>query len=139
MEVMMETGLTIQQVSDKIGLSAHTIRYYERIGLISPVNRAANGHRRYSEHDLSWLDFLKCLRGTGMPISEMQRYVDLQRQGDFTIPDRVQLLKVHRRRIQAQIQDLNELLKRVEGKIGFYEELEDQRTREELNSEVIAA
>ena len=135
----METGLTIQQVSDKTGLSTHTIRYYERIGLISPVNRAANGHRRYSEHDLSWLDFLKCLRGTGMPISEMQRYVDLQRQGDFTIPDRVQLLKVHRRRIQAQIQDLNELLKRVEGKIGFYEELEDQRTREELNSEVMAA
>jgi DNA-binding transcriptional MerR regulator len=139
MEVMMETGLTIQQVSDKTGLSAHTIRYYERIGLISPVNRAANGHRRYSEHDLGWLDFLKCLRGTGMPISEMQRYVDLQRQGDFTIPDRVQLLKLHRRRIQAQIQDLNELLKRVEGKIGFYEELEDQRTQEELNSEVVAA
>ena len=135
----METGLTIQQVSDKTGLSAHTIRYYERIGLISPVNRAANGHRRYFENDLSWLDFLKCLRGTGMPISEMQRYVDLQRQGDFTIPDRVQLLKVHRRRIQSQIQDLNELLKRVEGKIGFYEELEDQRTREELNSEVMAA
>jgi DNA-binding transcriptional MerR regulator len=123
----METGLTVQQASEKTGLSAHTIRYYERIGLIPSIERAANGHRRYSEDDIGWIEFLKCLRSTGMPISEMQRYVELQQEGDATLHDRLALLEAHRRRIKAKIKELNDFLERIEWKIGYYQGLKDQQ------------
>jgi DNA-binding transcriptional MerR regulator len=120
----MEVGLTVQEASDKTGLSAHTIRYYERIGLLPSIERAKNGHRRYSEDDIGWIEFLKCLRSTGMPISEMQRYVELQQAGDSTLDDRLALLEAHRRRIKAKMRELNRFLDRIEGKIGYYQELQ---------------
>ena len=123
----METGLTVQQASDKTGLSTHTIRYYERIGLLPSIQRANNGHRRYSEDDIGWIEFLKCLRSTGMPISEMQRYVELQQKGDSTRHDRLMLLEAHRHRIKAKIGELNSILERIEGKIGHYQSLENQQ------------
>ncbi|MBN1814287.1 MAG: MerR family transcriptional regulator [Anaerolineae bacterium] len=123
----MEVGLTVQETADKTGLSAHTIRYYERIGLIPSIERASNGHRRYSEDDIGWIEFLKCLRSTGMPISEMQRYVELQQEGDSTLHDRLALLEAHRRRIKAKIRELNSFLERIEGKIGYYQNLETQQ------------
>jgi DNA-binding transcriptional MerR regulator len=123
----METGLTVQEASDKTGLSAHTIRYYERIGLLPSIERASNGHRRYSEEDIGWIEFLKCLRSTGMPISDMQRYVELQQEGDATLHDRLALLEAHRRRIKIQIRELNSILERIEGKIGYYQELKDRQ------------
>jgi DNA-binding transcriptional MerR regulator len=123
----METGLTVQEAAQKTGLSAHTVRYYERIGLIPSIQRATNGHRRYSEADIGWIEFLKCLRSTGMPISEMQRYVELQQEGDSTLQERLALLEAHRCRIKAKIRELNSFLKRVEGKIGYYQGLTNQQ------------
>jgi DNA-binding transcriptional MerR regulator len=123
----METGLTVQEASDKTGLSAHTIRYYERIGLLPSIERASNGHRRYSADDIGWIEFLKCLRSTGMPISEMQRYVELQQEGDSTFQDRLALLEAHRRRIKIKIRELNNFLERIEGKIGYYQEMKKQQ------------
>ena len=123
----MEIGLTVRETADQTGLSAHTIRYYERIGLIPSIERAPNGHRRYSEEDIGWIEFLKCLRSTGMPISEMQRYVELQQEGDSTLHDRLALLEAHRRRIKAKIRELNSFLERIEGKIGYYQELKTQQ------------
>ncbi len=122
----MATGLTVQEAADKTGLSAHTIRYYERIGLICSVERATNGHRRYTADDIGWIEFLKCLRSTGMPISEMQRYVELQQEGDLTLHDRLELLEAHRRRIKARMRELNGFLERIEGKIDYYQKLEAQ-------------
>ena len=122
----METELTVHEVADKTGLNAHTIRYYERIGLISSIKRATNGHRRYGEGDIDWIEFLKCLRSTGMPISDMLRYVELQQEGDSTTRDRQALLEAHRRRIKARIQELNGFLERIEGKIKYYQSLETQ-------------
>ncbi len=122
----METGLTVHEVANETGLCAHTIRYYERIGLIPPVERASNGHRRYSEEDVRWIEFLKCLRATGMPISEMQRYVTLQRQGDRTLRDRLALLEAHKRRIEARLRELNLFLDRIEQKIAWYQSREVQ-------------
>ncbi len=116
----MTDGLTIQESAAKTGLSAHTIRYYERIGLIPSVYRAGNGHRRYSEGDLGWLEFVKCLRSTGMPISEMQRYMELQKKGDGTVKDRLELLVKHRERITENIALLNGFLDRIEKKIAWY-------------------
>jgi DNA-binding transcriptional MerR regulator len=119
----MQTGLTVQEAAEKTGLSAHTIRYYERIGLIFHVERAANGHRRYTQDDIGWIQFLKCLRATGMPISEMQRYVELQQEGDATLQDRLALLDAHRHRIKANIRELEDFLERIEWKISYYQNL----------------
>jgi DNA-binding transcriptional MerR regulator len=125
----METGITVQQAADRTGLSAHTIRYYERIGLIPSIRRAPNGHRRYSEDDIGWIEFLKCLRSTGMPISEMQRYVDLAQQGESTSVERFELLKAHQRRIKARIRELSTFLERIEWKIQHYQEIIDHQTQ----------
>lgn len=116
----MESALTVQQVAARTGLSPHTIRYYERIGLIPAVARATNGHRRYSANDIGWIEFLKCLRSTGMPLSEMQRYVALQQMGELTVNDRLALLEAHRDRLQAQIQQLHTFLEKIEEKIRYY-------------------
>ncbi len=124
----MQSELSVQQAAEKTGLSAHTIRYYERIGLLPPIRRAANGHRRYSEDDLGWLEFLKCLRATGMPITEMQEYVALQSDGAASLPDRLALLRAHRRRIQRKMQELESFLERLEGKIRYYQDLESNPT-----------
>jgi DNA-binding transcriptional MerR regulator len=123
----VESGLTVQEASDRTGLSAHTIRYYERIGLIPSIERASNGHRRYSEDDIGWIEFLKCVRSTGMPIAEMQRYVGLQQEGDSTLHDRLALLEAHRCRIKAKMRELNSFLERIEGKIGYYQDLQTRQ------------
>lgn len=125
----MNDELTIQEVAERTGLSAHTLRYYERIGLIFPIARASSGHRRYCAGDLEWIEFLKCLRGTGMPVREMKRFADLVKGGDATIPARRALLEVHRRRIEADLRELEANLAAVEWKIGYYREQEEAAAR----------
>src|SRR5574342_713036 len=112
--------LTIQEVSQATGLSAHTLRYYERIGLIHPIERQENTRRFYTEDDLGWIDFLLKLRATGMSIKEMQRYAELQRQGDETLPERVEMLKSLREHVEARMSELNENLKLICYKIEIY-------------------
>jgi DNA-binding transcriptional MerR regulator len=121
---MVDTQLTIQQVSERTGLSEHTLRYYERIGLVAPIHRASNGHRRYSESDVGWINFINRLRSAGMPISTTQHYVRLQRKGSATLTERLELLKAHRRAVQQQIQELTEHLAVIEGKVRYYSNLE---------------
>jgi DNA-binding transcriptional MerR regulator len=121
----METELTVQQVAEQTGLSEHTLRYYERIELVSPVHRASNGHRRYSENDVRWITFVKRLRSAGMPISTVQHYIELQRQGSATVTERLELLKAHRHAVQQQIQELTGHLAVIERKIQYYVELEN--------------
>ena len=93
---------TIAEVAALSGLSAHTLRYYERIGLLDPVARVHGGQRRYDAKDLAWLAFLQRLRATGMPIRDMQRYAELRRQGDSTLAARRALLKGHERIAELQ-------------------------------------
>jgi DNA-binding transcriptional MerR regulator len=119
----MKSGMTIQQSAEKTGLSVYTIRYYERAGLIQSVRRADNGHRRYTEEDIGRLEFVKCLRSTGMPIAEIQRYIDLLRTGDRTLGDRLELLEAHHRRIKRKMTELNQNLKKIEWKIEHYRTL----------------
>ncbi|MBN2305055.1 MAG: MerR family transcriptional regulator [Anaerolineae bacterium] len=118
------TELTIQEVAENTGLTAHTLRYYERIGLIFPINRAESGHRRYCSRDLDWIRFLTCLRKTGMPVREMKRFAELVEQGDSTITQRRALLETHRRRILNTIRELQANLSAVEWKINYYSDLE---------------
>ena len=113
--------LTIQQVAEATGLSAHTLRYYERIGLIHSIERAENTHRRYTQSDIGWIAFLTKLRSTGMSIQQMQRYAELTREGDHTLADRVALLKTHRREVQEHMDEVLNHLQRISTKIDYYE------------------
>ena len=115
--------LTIQEVSAATGLSAHTLRYYERIGLIHPIEREDNTRRLYTEQDVGWIDFLLKLRATGMSIKEMQTYAELQRQGDETLPQRVEMLKALRQSVEARMSELDEHLKLICYKIEIYEQI----------------
>src|SRR5579863_10261577 len=100
---MQNTGYTIRSMAERCGMTAHTLRYYERVGLIQPVGRARNGHRRYSDADEAWLNFLHCMRATNMPIREMQRYAELRERGTDTSLDRRKILEEHQAAIASQI------------------------------------
>ena len=109
-------------------MTAHTLRYYERVGLIQPVNRASNGHRRYSDADESWIHFLHCMRATNMPIREMQRYAALRELGDGTSLDRRKILEDHQAEIARQIEELQRAHALLTHKIANYRKIE-QRIR----------
>ena len=108
------------QTVELSGFSLDTLRYYEKIGLIEPVRRAAGGHRRYTDDDIGWLDMLRCLRGTGMPIAQMQTFAELVRDGDGTIADRLALLEEHDANVEAELARLTELQRKVREKIAYY-------------------
>ena len=107
-------------------MTAHTLRYYERVGLIQPVGRARNGHRRYSEADEAWLNFLHCMRATNMSIREMQRYAELREKGDATSLLRRQLLEDHQAAIAAQIVALEKAHSLLTHKIANYKVIEER-------------
>lgn len=113
-------------MAERCGMTAHTLRYYERVGLIQPVGRARNGHRRYSEADAAWLDFLHCMRATNMPIREMQRYAELREQGDATSLERRKLLEDHQAEIAAQIEALQKAHALLTHKIANYRIIEER-------------
>lgn len=117
--------LTIAEVAALSGLSAHTLRYYERIGLLDPVARVHGGQRRYDADDLAWLAFLQRLRATGMPIRDMHRFAELRRRGDATIAERCALLEAHSDEVLERLADLQRDLRAVTDKIAHYQTLEN--------------
>lgn len=129
----MNDELTIQQVANLTQLSSHTLRYYERIGLLSSVDRATSGHRRYSQQDIAWIEFLTRLRATGMPIRQMQQFAELRRQGDETIAQRRSLLEAHQQVVQQQIDQLAVNLEIIQTKIQHYKEMESDHDSDPKN------
>jgi DNA-binding transcriptional MerR regulator len=115
-------GYTIAEVAGHTGLTAHTLRYYERAGLLSPPERGSNGHRRYSDSDLAMLRILTRLKATGMTIQEMRRYAELCRVGPSTYDERRVLLEEHRQQVLERIAALQEDLQTIEYKIKVYAE-----------------
>lgn len=114
-------GLTIAEAAVATGLSPHTLRYYERDGLLlDAVERAPSGHRRYTERDLAWLHLLTRLRATGMPIREIREYAGMVRQGESTEPQRLALLQAHRDAVRAQLAEAAEHLAAIQMKIDVY-------------------
>jgi len=124
--------LTIQEVARATGLSAHTLRYYERVGLIHAIGREQNSHRRYTSDDVGWIDFLTKLRATGMSIRDMQRYAALQRRGDETLTERVEMLKALRDKVEAHMDELNEHLKLIYYKIEIYQKIVTEKELEKV-------
>jgi DNA-binding transcriptional MerR regulator len=111
---------TPAEAVEETGFSLDTLRYYEKIGLLEPVERNAAGQRRFSREEIGWLGTIRCLRDTGMPIAEMLRFAELVRAGDHTITDRVKLLEEHDRRVEGQIANLVERKRYIRDKISYY-------------------
>src|SRR5579875_2054119 len=117
-----EQELTIQQMVEETGLSAYTLRYYERAGLmLDQVGREdGNGYRVYTRAHVGWISFVKRLRSTGMPIRDIQRYTELMRQGDETTVERMQLLQRHRVRVEERLREEEQHLRAIDKKIADY-------------------
>ncbi|WP_063758781.1 MerR family transcriptional regulator [Streptomyces sp. NRRL S-340] len=117
-----QDSYTISEVVAFTGLTAHTLRWYERIGLMPHVDRSHTGQRRYSNRDLDWLDLVGKLRLTGMPVADMVRYAELVREGESTYAERFELLEATRRDVLARIAELQDTLSVLDRKIMFYGE-----------------
>jgi len=113
------TTWTIGEAASKCGLSQHTLRWYERIGLLGHIERGSDGRRRFSDGDLDWLALLTKLRATGMPVRDMQRYAELVRSGAGQA-ERLELLTRHRDQVRRAIASQRECLKLLDAKIDHY-------------------
>ncbi|GGR74540.1 MerR family transcriptional regulator [Streptomyces aureoverticillatus] len=111
---------TISEVVAVTGLTAHTLRWYERIGLMPHVDRSHTGQRRYRNRDLDWLNLVGKLRLTGMPVADMVRYAELVREGDHTFARRRELLERTRHDVRARIAELQDTLAVLDHKIDIY-------------------
>ena len=114
--------MTIAEVSKKYEISADTLRYYERIGLIPSVRRKENGIRDYSDTDCGWVEFIKCMRGAGIQVEALIEYVSLFQQGDGTQEARKQILLEQREQLAARMEDMKQTLARLDKKIAHYDE-----------------
>lgn len=114
---------SIAEVAELTDLTAHTLRYYERDDLLlRPVGRDSAGRRAYDDTDLRWIVMLTCLRGTGMPVRDIRRYVGLVRAGDGNETERLDLLLAHRQQVLAQLAQVTQHLGAIEGKIALYKD-----------------
>ncbi|MGL6065272.1 MAG: MerR family transcriptional regulator [Fusobacteriaceae bacterium] len=113
---------SIKAVSEKVGISSHTIRYYEKYGLLPYVPRNVNGIRTFSQDDIFWLEIIKCLKNTGMTIENIKGIVDLSLKGNETKEERKTILFNHRKKILEQIKELKNNLKKIDLKIAWYED-----------------
>ena len=116
--------MTITEVSKKYDLSPDTLRYYERIGLIPPVNRNKSGVRDYTEDDCKWVELSKCLRSAGIPIEALIEYCTLTKEGNKTISARKELLIEQRKELLQKINEMQSTLDRLNYTISRYEEAE---------------
>ncbi|MGC5051954.1 MerR family transcriptional regulator [Micromonospora sp. DT48] len=119
-----EPTFTVGEAAQRVGLTTHTLRWYEQEGLVAPVGRDSAGRRRYTTQDVNWLLLLTRLRRTGMPVRDMRRYVELARQGDGTLGARRALFEEHRVRVLARMAELEEDLKVLDFKIDHYRRAE---------------
>ncbi|MFD5563770.1 MerR family transcriptional regulator [Kitasatospora griseola] len=118
--------LTPAEAAERSGFSLDTLRYYERIGLLTAITRATSGHRRFTPDDLAWLGILRCLRDTGMPIADMRRYAELARvEGPGSLRDRIALLERHDAAVDEQIALLERRRTHLRDKIAYYREVLD--------------
>ena len=127
--------MKIAEVSEKYGLSADTLRYYERVGLIPPVHRNDGGIRDYNELDLRRVDFIKCMRGAGLPVKVLIEYMGLVQQGDKTIEARKEILIEQRDLVAARLVEMQKTLDLLNHKIEVYEKAVLKKEKEMTQTE----
>ena len=130
--------MKIAEVSERYGLSSATLRYYERIGLLPPVNRAESGIRDYSELDTRRVEFVKCMRSAGLPIEVLIEYIALVQRGDDTISARKTILQGQRELLVARMNEMQKTLDVLDRKIAIYENALLERERELIQPEELA-
>ncbi len=113
---------SIREVSEKTGLSAHTLRYYEKEGVLRGVDRSQGGFRQYTDDDLESLGLVCCLKNTGMSIQEIARFMELTHEGEHTLQERVDLLREHRESMIRKMQEMQTYLEKVTWKLNFFSE-----------------
>ncbi|MFH1523388.1 MAG: MerR family transcriptional regulator [Chloroflexota bacterium] len=127
--------MKISEISQQSGISLDTLRYYERIGLIPPVNRNESGIRDYSEVDVRRVEFVKCMRSAGLPIEVLIEYIGLVQQGDQTIEARKEILKEQRELLVARMKELQKTLDILGHKIEVYENAVLKKEKEMVQTE----
>jgi DNA-binding transcriptional MerR regulator len=120
-----ERTYSITEVEQVSGLAAHTLRWYEQLGLINDVDRGPGGRRVYSERHLLWLEFVAGVRETGMSVADMTRYVALAREGQKTASARRRMVELHRDQVQQQVAQLTRTLRYLEWTISTYQQVEE--------------
>lgn len=113
---------TIGQVAKKLGLTAHTLRYYDKEGLLPFVKKGSSGARVFEDDDLDWLLILECLKATGMHLKDIRKYMDLCLAGDSTLQERMNMFVRQKKRIEEQMQQLNKYMEKIDFKIAYYTE-----------------
>jgi len=127
--------MRIAEVSELCGLSSDTLRYYERIGLLPPVNRSESGIRDYDEIDLKRVEFIKCMRSAGLPIEVLIEYVSLVQQGDQTSEARKEILVEQRAHLAARMEEIQKTLDLLDYKIEVYEKALLKKEKEIVQTE----
>lgn len=122
--------MTISEVSKKCNISADTLRYYEKAGLISYINRTDGGIRNYTEQDCAQIEFIKCMRSAGLSIEVLKKYFDLFKRGKRTLKTRRDLLAKERENLQMRFKELQETLKRLDYKISVYDKALKSKSKE---------
>lgn len=115
--------MNIKVFSKISGISAHTLRYYEKIGIFQEINRNHSGHRNFSENDILWAEFINRLKETGMPLEQIKKYAVLRKQGEQTAGARMELLINHATALKKRISDEQQHLKKISEKIEYYEKI----------------
>lgn len=113
--------MNISKVAEMSELTPVTLRYYEKVGLIPPINRKSGGVRDYSEEDLGWIEFIKCMRNAGLSIDSLINYTNLYQIGNGTEEERKEILKKEREQLMERYQEMGETLERLNYKIANYE------------------
>jgi DNA-binding transcriptional MerR regulator len=127
----MDRTYTIKEAAAETGVTAHTLRYYERIGLLEPIGRESSGRRRYGEADIYSVRFLTMLRATGMPIRDMLMFMQLTRAGDETVSVRAELLERHQLELHSRLKELDGHMEVLERKIAWYRQREREAQKHE--------
>jgi DNA-binding transcriptional MerR regulator len=120
MATATDTELTIAEAAAEAGVSPHTLRYYERAGLLTPIERNGSGHRRFSAEDVEWVVVCTKLRATGMPIRRIREYAALVRAGEGNEADRLALLEAHREEVRKRLREVRRNLELIDYKIELY-------------------
>lgn len=130
--------MTIKETSRMYDVSPDTLRYYEKIGLLPPVRRGANGIRDYGEAELNWIEFIMCMKSAGLTIEVLTEYVQLCMKGEETIEERKRLLQEQRRQLAQRLEEMQATLKKLDHKIEIFENTLTIRERELVQAEARA-
>jgi DNA-binding transcriptional MerR regulator len=114
---------TIAQAAEKVNLTPYTLRYYEKVGLLSAVKRGSNGIRVFQDSDIEWLYIIRCMREAGMSVADLKHYVDLCAEGEKTVPERREIILHRKELLEERLREVNLYLKRINVKLNIYNEI----------------